>query len=92
MLLIWLGVLAAALAFADEQLYPLIHGYMTLLRFPVNSVEAKVACAASLACLSERWTGDWKSFTVLSKVRAVHGKVGSRNPSMHSWPAMTCQQ
>jgi hypothetical protein len=43
---------------------------MTLLRFPVDSVQAKVACAASLAGLSERWTADWQGFTLLSKVTA----------------------
>jgi hypothetical protein len=42
---------------------------MTLLRFPVDSVQAKMACAASLAGLSERWAADWQAFTLLSKVR-----------------------
>jgi hypothetical protein len=52
-----------------------IHGYMTLMRFHTEAVEAKTACAASIACLSERWSQDWKDFTVLSKASA--GRVST---------------
>lgn len=53
-----------------------MHGYMTLLRFDTDSVEAKMACAGSLARLSERWSNDWSSLSVLSKVSAAGGKSG----------------
>ncbi|WIA10420.1 hypothetical protein OEZ85_010612 [Tetradesmus obliquus] len=66
-----LQALQRVLGVTEEELYPLVHGYMTLLRFDTDSVEAKMACAGSLARLSERWSNDWSSLSVLSKVRTI---------------------
>lgn len=65
---------------AEPELYALVHKNLPVLRFPVNAVDAKLACVSSLVCLNQAWRQEWPSYTPLSRV----GRVTKQHMSLEN--------
>jgi hypothetical protein len=45
---------------AEDELFPIVHKHLYVVRFTAESIQAKLACAASLAELHPAWQQEWQ--------------------------------
>lgn len=61
---------------ADAELYPMIHKHLNIMRFPVESNEAKMTSVSSLSLLHPAWTAEWKVQPLYNKLRELSAGWG----------------
>lgn len=81
---------------AEDELFPIVHKNLYVVRFPAEAIHAKLACAASLAALHPPWLQEWQQLAQHRTLRVLqvgHDGYSTLVPR-HVWPLVwpSCSQ